>query len=107
MTITEQIITIGMVILGTMLTRYLAFLLFPTNKKTPALIRYLGDVLPGAVFALLVVYCLRKVDFVGQMHGIPEILAIIITVILHLKWRQMLISIMGGTLTYMLLLSQW
>lgn len=106
MSVTEQIITVGMVVLGTMLTRFLPFALFPTNKKTPALIRYLGDVLPGAVFALLVVYCLRKVDFVGPTHGVPEILAVIITVILHLKWRQMLISIMGGTLAYMLLLTQ-
>ncbi len=62
MTISQQMITIAMVILGTVLTRFLHFLLFPAGKETPKYIRYLGRVLPSAVFGLLVIYCRRNGD---------------------------------------------
>ena len=55
MTLTQQLITIGMVILGTVLTRFIPFLVFPAGKPTPRYIQYLGKVLPAAVFGLLVV----------------------------------------------------
>ena len=58
MTLTQQIITIAMVVLGTVLTRFLPFLLFPAGKPTPKYIQYLGKVLPASVFGLLVIYCL-------------------------------------------------
>lgn len=103
MTLTQQIITIGMVVLGTMITRFLPFLCFPTGKPTPRYIRYLGTVLPPAVFGLLVVYCLRNVSLFAGSHGIPELLSIAVVVGLHLWKRQMLLSIAGGTLCYMLL----
>lgn len=103
MTLTQQIITIGMVILGTVLTRFLPFLVFPAGKPTPKYIRYLGTVLPSAVFGLLVVYCLKDVSLFAGSHGIPEMISIAVVAGLHLwKW-QMLLSIAGGTLCYMLL----
>ncbi len=104
MTLIQQIITIGMVILGTLITRFLPFLLFPADKPTPPLIQYLGKVLPGAVFGLLVVYCLKNVSLLSGNHGLPELLAILITTGLHLWKRQMLLSIAGGTFCYMLLI---
>lgn len=103
MTLTQQIITIGMVVLGTMITRFLPFLCFPAGKPTPRYIRYLGTVLPPAVFGLLIVYCLRNVSLFAGSHGIPELLSIAVVVGLHLWKRQMLLSIAGGTLCYMLL----
>ena len=103
MTLTQQLITIGMVILGTVLTRFLPFLIFPAGKPTPKYIQYLGRVLPSAVFGLLVVYCLRGVDPLTGSHGIPELISILLVVILHLWKRQMLLSIAGGTICYMLL----
>ena len=103
MTLSQEIITIGMVVLGTVLTRYLPFLLFPAGKPTPKYIQYLGKVLPGAVFGLLVVYSLRNVSLLSESHGIPELLAILAVVLLHLWKRQMLLSIAGGTIFYMLL----
>lgn len=103
MTMTQQIITIGAVALGTMLTRFLPFLLFPAGKPTPKYVQYLGKVLPGAVFGLLVIYCLRNVEILGGSHGIPELLAILLVVFLHIWKRQMLLSIAGGTIFYMLL----
>ena len=103
MTLTQQLVTIGMVILGTVLTRFIPFLVFPAGKPTPRYIQYLGKVLPAAVFGLLVVYCLRNVDLFAGSHGIPEFLAILVVVVLHLWKRQMLLSIAGGTVCYMLL----
>lgn len=103
MTLTEQIITIGMVVLGTALTRFLPFLLFPAGKPTPRYIQYLGKVLPSAVFGLLVVYCLKNVSLFAGSRGIPELISIAVVAALHLWKRQMLISIAGGTVCYMLL----
>ena len=101
MTLYEQIITIGMVILGTVLTRFLPFILFPAGKPTPKYIKYLGKVLPSAVFGLLVVYCLKNVSFLTGSHGIPEVISIFLVIVLHLWKRQMLLSIAGGTFCYM------
>ena len=103
MTLTQQVITIGMVVFGTMLTRFLPFLIFPAGKPTPKYIQYLGTVLPSAVFGLLVVYCLKNVSLFTGSHGIPELISIAAVVVLHIWKRQMLLSIAGGTLCYMLL----
>lgn len=103
MTLTQQIIIIGMVILGTVLTRFLPFLIFPAGKPTPKYIQYLGTVLPSAVFGLLVVYCLKDVSIFAGNHGIPEMISIAVVIGLHIWKRQMLLSIAGGTLCYMLL----
>ena len=103
MALTQQLITIAMIVLGTALTRYLPFMLFPAGKQTPPYVRYLGKVLPSAVFGLLVIYCLRNVNVLGGTYGIPELLAITLVIVLHLWKRQMLLSIAGGTIFYMIL----
>lgn len=103
MTFTQQLITIGMVILGTVLSRFLPFLLFPAGKPTPKYIQYLGTVLPSAVFGLLVVYCLKNVSLFTGSHGLPEAISIAAVIGLHVWKRQMLLSIAGGTVCYMLL----
>lgn len=103
MTLMQQLITIFMVVIGTMLTRFLPFLLFPAGKPTPKYIQYLGEALPAAIFGLLVVYCLKNVNFVGGTYGLPELLSIVAVAVLHCWKRQMLLSIAGGTLCYMLL----
>lgn len=103
MTVTQQMLTIAIIVFGTMLTRFLPFLIFPAGKTTPKFIHYLGKVLPGAVFGLLVVYCLKNVSFLTGSHGIPELISIALVVVLHLWKRQMLLSIAGGTVCYMLL----
>ena len=103
MNLTQQLLTIAVVALGTMLTRFLPFLIFPAGKQTPKFIQYLGKALPGAVFGLLVVYCLKHVSFLSGSHGIPEAVAILLVVVLHLWKKQMLLSVAGGTICYMLL----
>ena len=106
MTLTEQIITIGMVVLGTIITRFLPFLLFPAGKPGPRYVQYLGKALPSAVFGLLVIYCLKNVDLMQGSHGIPELLSLAAVAALHLWKRQMLLSIAGGTVFYMALVQQ-
>ncbi len=103
MTFTQQLITILMVVIGTMITRFLPFLVFPADKPVPKYIQYLGKVLPSAVFGLLVIYCLKNVSVFTGSHGVPELIGIAVVVALHLWKRQMLLSIAGGTVCYMLL----
>ena len=103
MSLTQQIITIAMVVLGTMITRFLPLLVFPSGKPTPKYIQYLGKVLPAAVFGLLIIYCLKNVSIFTGSHAIPELLSIALVIVLHLWKRQMLLSIAGGTICYMLL----
>ena len=88
MTLTQQIITIAAVVLATMVTRFLPFLIFPSGKPTPKYIRYLGKVLPAAVFGLLIAYCLKNASIFSGSHGIPEAIAIAVVVLLHLWKRQ-------------------
>lgn len=103
MTVTQRILMIAVAGVGTMATRFLPFLLFPAGKPTPKYIQYLGRVLPAAVFGMLVVYCLKGVSLFSGSHGIPEAISILVVVLLH-RWRkQMLLSIAGGTICYMLL----
>ncbi len=103
MTLTQQIVTIAMVILGTMLTRFVPFFVFPAGKPTPKYVQYLGNVLPPAVFGLLIIYCLKNVSIFTGSHAIPELLAITLVIVLHTWKRQMLLSIAGGTIFYMIL----
>ena len=103
MTTVQSIITIAAVVLGTMLTRFLPFLIFPEGKTPPAVITYLGTVLPYAVIGLLVIYCLKDAIFT-PLHGLPELIAIAFITILH-KWKKnTLFSIGAGTVLYMFLI---
>lgn len=89
-------------LLGTMVTRFLPFLIFPEGKEPPEFIQYLGKVLPYAVIGLLVIYCLKDVPGSGT-YGIPEFLAIAFIVLLYRWKKSILLSTGGGTVFYMLL----
>lgn len=103
MSLKHQLITVGLIILATLIMRFLPFVLFPDNKPTPRFIHYLGIVLPGAVFGLLMVYALKGVSILGGSHGLPELIGIAVTAGVHLWKKQMLLSISAGTVCYMLL----
>lgn len=88
---------------ATLLTRALPFLLFDRGGEPPKTILYLGRVLPPAVMAMLVVYCLRGLDFQAVPSWLPQTIAVAAVVILH-KWKHnTLLSIFGGTILYMIL----
>ncbi|MBQ9844897.1 MAG: branched-chain amino acid transporter permease [Oscillospiraceae bacterium] len=100
---TQIVISILLLTLGTMLTRFLPFAVFRENKEAPKFVQYLGKALPAAIFSMLVVYCLKNVQLFSGSHGLPEIIAIAVTAGLHLWKRQILLSIAGGTVVYMIL----
>lgn len=104
MTTWQGVVTVLMAVLGTIITRFLPFALFPEPKKPPHIIDYLGNVLPYAMTGLLVVYSLKNVNPFAGSHGIPEAIAIAAIVVLHVWKRNMLLSIAGGTVVYMALL---
>lgn len=88
---------------ATILTRFLPFILFPQGKKHPRIIDQLSPLLPPAMMGLLLVYSLRNVSFASAGQWLPECIAIAVTAGLHLWRRNSLLSIAGGTITYMLL----
>ena len=100
----QFILNIAVCAAATMLTRFLPFLIFSSkDQQPPEVVQYLGRVLPAAIFGMLIIYCLKGVSVFTGSHGIPEAIAIGVTVALH-KWKhQTLVSIAGGTLCYVLL----
>ena len=103
MTFVQNMITIALCALATMFTRFAPFAVFSSRRKTPEFVRYLGKALPGAIFSMLLVYCLKDVSVLHGSHGLPEAIALLAVAALHLWRRQMLLSIAGGTVLYMLL----
>lgn len=87
----------------TIALRFLPFAIFSGERKTPAVVAYLGKVLPYAIMGMLVVFCLKNVSLINAPHGIPELVSCALVVILHIWKRNTLISIVGGTVCYMLL----
>lgn len=100
----EMFITVLICVIATMLTRFLPFLIFREGKEIPQYIKYLGNALPAALFAFLVVYCLKDVNVLTGTHGIPEAISIAAVVLVHLKWKKMFLSIAAGTVLYMVLI---
>lgn len=99
----QALIIIGVLSLGTAITRFLPFLLFPDASRTPKYILYLGKVLPMAVMGMLVVYCLKDVSVMDGYHGLPEAIAILGIALVHRWKKNMLISVGFGTVFYMVL----
>ena len=68
----QAIMVIAVATAVTVLLRFLPFIVFSGDKETPEVITYLGKVLPYAIMAMLVVYCLKSTSFTGATHGIPD-----------------------------------
>lgn len=98
----QMLMIILIIVLGTMITRFLVFLIFPPTKEPPRFITYLGKVLPPSAIGLLVIYALKDIQITKMPFAIPELVAILVITIMH-KWRRnTLISIASGTIVYML-----
>ena len=100
---TYVIVMIAIMAGVTMLLRFLPFLIFG-ERKTPAYIDFLGKYLPYAIMGMLVVYCLKGMAFTEAPFGIPEIIAVAVTAGLHVWKRNTLISIICGTVCYMIMI---
>lgn len=87
----------------TILLRFLPFLIFRADRPIPAYVVYLGEVLPAAIVGMLVIYCLRDTAVAAAPYGIPELIAALCVAVLQVRKRNSLVSILSGTLVYMLL----
>ena len=96
--------TVAIIALATLSIRVVPFILFPKAQKTPPFIRYLGRVLPHAVMGMLVVYCFKALDFLKPPYGLPEVMAALAAMGLHLWKRSVILSIAASTVLYMVLL---
>jgi branched-subunit amino acid transport protein AzlD len=101
LTPTQTLIMILAVAIGAALTRFLPFILFPENKELPKSVTYLGNVLPPAILALLVVDSFKETQVLSFPYGIPEAIAVCTVCILHFWRKNVLLSIVGGTSVYM------
>lgn len=103
MTTGRALLIVFIVALCTLITRLIPFVLFGGKREVPKAVRYLGQILPPAIMATLVVYCLKGVDLFSASHGIPELASVAVTAFLHAWRRNVLLSIAAGTLCYMVL----
>lgn len=100
---THSILLIIIIAGITGLLRFAPFILFGGKRPVPKIITYLSNALPAAIIGMLIIYCLRNVDFLGGWHGLPEIIAIAAVVVLHVWKKNTVLSIAGGTVLYMIL----
>lgn len=103
MTTTQALITVGVLAFGTVITRFLPFVFFPNAQSAPKYVTYLGKMIPAAAISLLIVYCLRYIDFTIAPRGIPEFIAIAVVAGIHIWRNNTLLSIAVGTVVYMAL----
>lgn len=99
----RSVVIIVLVALTTLATRAIPFVLFPEGKKIPKAVEYLGKVLPPAVIGMLVVYCFKSVSIIENPFGLPELIAGMVVVLLHIWKRNNFLSIGVGTILYMVL----
>lgn len=99
----QTVMIVFAVALGTVITRFLPFIVFPQSKTPPQAVLKIGKMLPPAMMGLLVVYCLKGVDLLSGSHGLPELISIAAILLIH-KWKSnVLLSIGIGTVLYMVL----
>lgn len=101
------LLVVAVIALVTVLLRFLPFLVFNGNCTVPKVINYLGNVLPYSIMGMLVVYCLKEVSFGSFGDWLPELISVIGVVLLHVWKRNTLLSIISGTICYMLLIQVW
>lgn len=106
MTTIEIAITIAIVALVTLTTRALPFFVFGADKPLPPYIRYLNTVLPTAVIAMLVVYCLKGTSLTTAPYGMPEFITLAFLAVIHRRYKKILFSIGGSTALYMILVQK-
>ena len=99
----HSLLIVAVMAVFTALTRFLPFFAFPEGRKRPKVITYLGTVLPYALIGMLVVYCFKSVSVFAYPYCIPELLAVVLVIVLHIWKRNTLISVFGGVIFYMVL----
>lgn len=104
MTTAKLILSIALMAVIIMATRLFPFIVFGSGKKPPEVIIYLGKYLPPAIIVAITVYCFKDIKFYEFPFGIKEIISALSVVLLHIKFRNTMVSITAGTVLYMLLI---
>lgn len=99
----QALASIAVMAAVTFLTRALPFLLFDRGDHPPRIVLYLGQVLPPAIIAMLIVYCLKGISFASPAGWVPSLLAGLTALLLHIWKGNDLVSIFGATVLYMAL----
>ena len=94
---------VAVISLVTAMLRFLPFIIFNEKRKTPEIINKLSKILPFSIMGMLVVYCLKDLNFTSMSNYLPQFIACIIVGVLHVWKRNTLISIVCGTVCYMIL----
>lgn len=102
---THSIILVTVCAVITAALRFIPFLIFSGKRKTPEFISYLGNVLPFAIMGMLVVFCLKNVSITSSPYGIPELISVLTVAVLHIWRRNTLLSIICGTVLYIILVN--
>ncbi len=103
MLMNRSVLIVAVMAIVTIILRFIPFIIFSGNKKTPKLVAYLGDVLPSSVMAMLVVYCLKGISFTSTMAFLPYIAASAVVVLSYIWKRNTLLSIVLGTACFMIM----
>lgn len=103
MTEKELLMTALIIAVATLIIRFLPFIIIRNSIAERRYIKFLGDMMPYSMIALLVIYCLKDVNLIKYPYGIPELISIAIIIVLHILKRNVLISIGVGTVIYMFL----
>lgn len=99
----QLFITIASIALTTYFIRFIPFFIFSSKRGVPPFVKYLGDSLPFAIFGILIVYCLKDTSFISGTYGIPEMIAILVTIVIHLWKKQTLLTLTVATVLYMVM----
>lgn len=104
MTNVQALVAIAIMAVVTALLRFVPFIIFRNGQKTPIVVEYLGKVLPSAIMAMLVVYCLKGVSFEAVVNWVPALIASVLTALSYIWKKNTLVSIIFGTAVYMILI---
>ncbi len=97
------ILIVAICSLVTIALRLIPFIIFPDGKKIPRIVSRLSNLFPGAVIGMLIIFCLKDVSVSTFPFGLPELIAVLFTGFLHIAFKNTLLSVLLGTVSYMLL----
>jgi branched-subunit amino acid transport protein AzlD len=103
----QMLITVGMMVVSTVFTRFLPFIAFPEHKPIPKVVTFLGQRLPYATMGMLVVYALKDTKINQSPYGLYELLSLVVIAIVHHFKNNTLLSISAGVIVYLILVNGW
>lgn len=106
MSYNQSILTIAVISVITYLIRSFPFIVFRNKGGDNKVINYLANVLPYSLIAMLLIYCFKDVKVFEYSYGLPEVIACMLVIVFHKYKHNMLLSILGSTIIYMLLVQK-